>query len=70
MIEVDLHGVKHEEVQDIILSACYKYQIPFVVITGKSSTMKRIVSFAASKIGYIARDTIDNPGRVVIDENR
>lgn len=68
MKTIDLHGVKHEDVTNIIIEACSKYDVPFIVITGKSSQMKRIVSFAAAKFNFLVRDAIDNPGRVIIDE--
>ena len=67
---IDLHGIKHEHVTDVIIDACSKYDIPFVVITGRSEQMKRIVSFAAAKFGLSVRDTVDNPGRVIIHEDR
>lgn len=67
---IDLHGVRHEDVIDIIVDACSKMQTPFVVITGKSKQMKKIVSHAAAKFGLSVRDSIENPGRVVVDESR
>ncbi len=70
MKTIDLHGIKHEHVADIIIDACAKYDIPFVVITGRSEQMKRIVSFAAAKFKLAIRDTVDNPGRVVVYEGR
>lgn len=65
---VDLHGIKHEDVTDIMIDECLKNDTPFIVITGKSNQMKRIVSFAASKFGLVVRDAINNPGRVIVDE--
>ena len=70
MTTIDLHGVRHEDVTNIIVTACSKHETPFVVITGKSAQMKRIVSFAAAKFGFSVRDSINNPGRVVIDEDQ
>lgn len=67
---IDLHGIKHEDVSDIIIDACSKNETPFMVITGRSSRMKRIVSFAVAKFSLTIRDAVDNPGRVVVDENR
>lgn len=64
---IDLHGVKHENVEYILHSACVEYTTPFIVITGKSADMKRIVSDAVKLLGLTARDTIDNPGRLVIE---
>jgi hypothetical protein len=65
---IDLHGVRHEDVTGIIIEACSERDVPFIVITGKSSQMKRIVSFAAAKFNFTARDVIDNPGRVIIED--
>ena len=66
----DLHGVKHSDVTDIMIDVCSKYAPPFIVITGKSGQMKRIVSFAVSKFGFEAHDDVGNFGRVVIRESR
>jgi len=68
MKTIDLHGIKHEHVTDVIIDACAKYDIPFIVMTGRSEQMKRIVSFAAAKFRLLVRDTVDNPGRVIVYE--
>jgi len=68
METVDLHGVKHREVSDIMTKCCSEFDIPFVVVTGKSIQMKKIVAAVARSFGLSTRDTIDNPGRVIIDE--
>tara|TARA_B100000700_G_C15062356_1_gene866759 strand:- start:1871 stop:2083 length:213 start_codon:yes stop_codon:yes gene_type:complete len=70
MKTVDLHGVRHKDVSDIISRCCNDFDVPFIVITGKSSQMKRIVLAVAEHFGLTMRDAIDNPGRVVVDENR
>ena len=70
MQSVDLHGVQHREVSSIMARCCSEFDIPFIVITGKSSQMKRIVSAVAQSFGLRVRDAIDNPGRVVVDESR
>lgn len=64
---IDLHGVKHEHVESIVYSACIEHEAPFIVITGKSDTMKRLVASAVKSMGYTIRDAYDNPGRVVIE---
>ena len=56
MQSIDLHGVKHGDVQDIVMDACFKLKVPFIVITGKSAQMKRIVRFAVKKFGLETRD--------------
>jgi len=67
---IDLHGVRHKDVPDVIINACVTYDIPFVVITGVSVQMKEIVSSAAATSGLTVRDVFGNPGRVVLYENR
>ena len=66
---IDLHGVRHKDVSDIITKCCTDYDDPVVVITGNSPQMKRIVAAVAETFNLNVRDTIDNPGRVVIDES-
>ena len=58
------------KVSEIITNCCYEYDTPFIVITGKSAQMKRIVAAVADNFGLSVRDAIDNPGRVVVDESR
>ena len=64
---IDLHGVRHGDVTDIVIDACSKHQVPFIIITGNSARMKRVVALAAAKFGLVIRDAIDNPGRVIVD---
>ena len=70
MKAIDLHGMRYSEVSAIITDCCYEYDTPFIVITGKSVQMKRIVAAVADNFGLSVRDAIDNPGRVVVDESR
>ena len=65
---IDLHGTKHADVQRVIEEACSTCEIPFMVITGKSNSMKRLVADIVASFGLFARDAIDNPGRILIDE--
>ena len=67
---IDLHGIKHQDVEGIVTQACGGRDIPFVVITGHSRRMKDLVAAAASHFELSVRDTINNPGRVIVDENR
>jgi len=70
MKAIDLHGIKHENVEDTIINACVSLDVPFLVITGKSGSMKSLVASAAKLMGLNVRDTIDNPGRVIVYEGR
>ena len=65
---VDLHGVRHKDVYYILESPCTDGDIPFVVITGKSETMKKIVSQIVSTFGLHAHDKLGNAGRMVVCE--
>ena len=47
---------------------CCEYDTPFIVITGDSPQMKRIVAAVAENFGLTVRDTINNPGRVIVSE--
>jgi|TARA_B100000686_G_C16103758_1_gene624562 hypothetical protein len=67
---VDLHGIRHKDASDLLVRCCSEYDIPFLVITGKSPQMKKIVAAVARSFDLSVRDSIDNPGRVVVDESR
>ena len=66
---IDLHGVKHADVPRIIENACSQHEIPFIVITGKSDMMKKIVEKAASEFNLLIRDVVNNPGRILVYES-
>jgi hypothetical protein len=42
-MKIDLHGVKHEEVQGILDDFIFNEKPPFEIITGNSMEMKNIV---------------------------
>lgn len=65
---IDLHGIKHEDVDNIIIDACSKYETPFIIITGNSNKMKLIVETIVNKFELRIRDSLRNSGRVVVDE--
>ena len=66
MQKVDLHGVKHSDVPDIIIECCVAWDTPFIVITGNSFVMKRIVRDIAAQFGLKVRDSVENTGRVIV----
>ena len=68
MAVIDMHGVRHDSVEDVIVDACSKYSAPFIVITGNSLKMKKLVAHAVKQFGLTARDLINNPGMMMIDE--
>ena len=67
---IDLHGIRHKDVSDVMVKYCSEYETPFEVITGNSPTMKKIVSAVAERFNLITRDSIGKTGRLVIDEAR
>lgn len=66
MQTIDLHGYRHSEVSDIIIECCMIWDTPFIVITGNSLSMKRLVRDAAKQFNLNVRDSVNNPGRVVV----
>jgi hypothetical protein len=68
MQKIDMHGIRHEKVSDVLAEACSTYDIPFIVVTGRSILMKAVVAQSVEQFGLKARDHITNPGRVVVYE--
>ena len=67
---VDLHGVRHKDVYGMLEVYCTDYETPFVVITGNSDTMKKIVNEVVSMFGLFAKERLGNSGRLVVCETR
>jgi hypothetical protein len=42
-MKLDLHGIKHEDVQSLVDSHIYKHGPPCEIVTGNSVKMKQIV---------------------------
>ena len=70
MKEIDLHGVRHRDVYKLLEKYYMAGDVPFVVITGKSNTMKKIVIQVAATFGLHARESISNVGRLIVSEGR
>ena len=70
MTTIDLHGVKHENVRNLLDRFLWKNMMvcssSVEVITGKSSEMKRIVSEIVAEYGYLAEDSFTNSGVMII----
>ena len=67
---IDLHGARYKDVYGLLESSCIHSEVPFEVITGKSSTMKNIVSEIVRKFDLRAKEKIGNMGSMVIYENK
>tara|TARA_R100000008_G_scaffold76700_1_gene56717 strand:- start:871 stop:1083 length:213 start_codon:yes stop_codon:yes gene_type:complete len=67
---IDLHGVRHKDVYGLLEKPCINDDIPFAVITGKSDTMKKIVTQIVATFGLHTKEKLGNSGRLIICESR
>ena len=67
---IDLHGVRYRDVYGTLENALVGGEVPFVVVTGKSSQMKRIVTEIAKTFDLFTREQMGNAGRLIIYEKR
>ena len=67
---IDLHGVRHKDVYGLLEKPCIQDDIPFIVITGKSDTMKKIVTQIVATFGLHTKERLGNSGRLVVCESK
>ena len=67
---IDLHGVRHKDVYGLLEKPCLNDDIPFTVITGKSDTMKKIVTQIVATFGLHTKEKLGNNGRLIVCESR
>tara|TARA_R110001592_G_scaffold188358_1_gene433443 strand:+ start:1837 stop:2049 length:213 start_codon:yes stop_codon:yes gene_type:complete len=67
---IDLHGIRHRDVYGLLEKQCTDDDVPFVVITGKSVSMKKIVVQIVQAFGLQATEKLGNHGRLIVCENR
>ena len=48
---LDLHGIKHEDVERLVENFVLLNEPPLTIITGKSEMMGHIVTYKLSKLG-------------------
>ena len=65
---LDLHGVRHEDVEKIVSDFVHQNEIPFEIITGNSSTMKDLAREALQIFELRARQSPNNYGRLIVVE--
>lgn len=70
MIGIDLHGVRHKDVKREVHNAICQFDLPFVIVTGHSNHMRRLVREAAKSFGLKADISIINDARMVVSEGR
>ena len=70
-MDLDLHHIKHEDVQGLLDSFIYKHMkrktSSVNIITGNSEEMKKIVARVANEHGLTAVQHMFNSGEVIID---
>lgn len=68
--EIDLHGVKHEEVTSMVDSFIWEHMQKgtngVTIITGNSPEMKRMVNDIASEYGFKASEGMWNTGMIYL----
>lgn len=67
---IDLHGIRHKDVYGLLEKPCVDDDIPFIVITGKSDTMKKIVTQIVATFGLHTKEKLGNSGRLIVCESR
>tara|TARA_B100000212_G_C26941615_1_gene350376 strand:- start:121 stop:333 length:213 start_codon:yes stop_codon:yes gene_type:complete len=67
---IDLHGVRHKDVYGLLEKPCIQDDIPFIVVTGKSDTMKKIVAQIVATFGLHTKEKLGNSGRLIVCESR
>lgn len=70
-MEVDLHGIKHEDVKQILDAHIWKCMSKKMsrlwVITGHSEDMRQIVTNVAREYGLTAVTSLFNEAEMIID---
>jgi hypothetical protein len=68
MKQIDLHGIKHLQVEQVLNEEFAGFDFPLIVITGRSSKMKELVEQIASNFKLNAKEMIGNQGRLIVYE--
>lgn len=71
MAEIDLHGVKHEQVSNLldrfIWDSMRRGLTSIDIITGNSEAMKTIVKDVLSEYELVAENSITNTGMLLVN---
>ena len=72
MVEIDLHGLKHREVEYTLESLLISYynldSFPIRVITGHSHKMKKLLSTAVDNQKFTMKEELHNSGAIIVYE--
>ena len=67
---IDLHGVRYKDIYSLLERPCVEDDVPFIVVTGHSDSMKKIVEMIVATFGLYTHEQMGNKGRLVICESR
>ena len=71
MATLDLHGVRHQEADEVVQTFLNFVELPCYIITGNSQEMKKIVVNVVQEYGWFHRERDSyNYGTLIIMENR
>ena len=72
MKELDLHGLSHEDVWDIVENFVLinSEELPLRIITGYSDKMKEIVTGVLDSYDYVYERPAHNGGEIIVLEDR
>lgn len=69
MESLDLHGIRHRDVEDRVRVFLNFVQLPCQIITGNSDAMKRITSRVVSEYGWYSKERDSyNTGTLIVSE--
>ena len=66
MKELDLHGLKHYDVTDVVENFILMNDAPFRIITGRSDKMIELVSSILKKHHFQFYTPAHNPGEIIV----
>lgn len=67
MRTLDLHGVRHEDVESQVVDFAHKNDVPFKIITGNSTRMKDLVRQVLTRFELDAYEESDyNLGALIV----
>ena len=66
MKELDLHGLKHYDVKDVVENFILMNNTPFRIITGRSDKMIELVKTTLKKHRFDFYTPPHNPGEIIV----
>ncbi len=70
MDELDLHGIRHHQVELVVEDFVLRHETPMRIITGNSPIMKRIVAAVLERHGFRGEVESDyNLGAIIVTDD-